>query len=128
MLLLISGHWFACLWVMVAELEPPDQTTWIDELHGSLRPRDDDGGGGYAVAYGSEEDAAAAREAHLAAAACEDDELACQRQMHHSLKVKKIRLRTNHKNDETARRGVRDGEAVACGARDGWRGRAWRRR
>jgi hypothetical protein len=40
-LLLISGHWFACLWVMVADLEPPEQTTWIDALHDNLRGGDD---------------------------------------------------------------------------------------
>ena len=81
MLLLISGHWFACLWVMVAELEPPEQTTWVDALHESLRS-DDDGGSlaaRFSIGYTSEEDAAVARAAHDAAAACDDDERACVR-------------------------------------------------
>jgi hypothetical protein len=86
--LLISSHWFACLWVMVAELEPPDQTTWADELHASLRG-DDDGGvlaARFAVGYASEEDAAAERAAYEAATACDDDERWCKPQIHHSLK------------------------------------------
>jgi len=35
-LLLVAGHWIACLWILVASLEDDDVLTWIDSLADDL--------------------------------------------------------------------------------------------